>query len=130
MNTYWDSSALIELLHRPELRATLSAKNHFTRLHTLSELFSTLTKGVNFRYTPADAARMIDDLALDLSFVELSKDDALSALKAATRLGVRGGRIHDLMHATAARKAGAATLLTLDSAGFTGLANGLRITAP
>lgn len=130
MNTYWDSSALIELLHRPELRATLSPKNHFTRLHTLSELFSTLTKGVNFRYTPEDAARMIDDLALDLSFVELSKDDVLSAIKTATHLGVRGGRIHDLMHATAARKAGAATLTTLDAAGFTGLANGLHITAP
>ena len=130
MITYWDSSALIELLHRAELRASISAKNHFTRLHTLSELFSTLTKGVNFRYSADDAAKMIDDLARDLSFVELSKEDVLEAIKTARRLGVRGGRIHDLMHASAARKSGATNLMTLDSASFTGIAAGLKILAP
>ena len=130
MNTYWDSSALIELLHRPELRAALSPKSHFTRLHALSELFSTLTKGVNFRYSPDDATKMIDDLASDLTFVELSKQETMDAIKTARRLGVRGGRIHDLMHAAAARKSGAATLMTLDTAGFTGIATGLKITLP
>lgn len=130
MITYWDSSALIELLHRPEIRASLSPKTDFTRLHTLSELFSTLTKGVSFRYSPDDAAKMIDDLARDLSFVELSKQDILDGIKTARRLGVRGGRIHDLLHATAARKSGAAALMTLDSAGFTGIATGLKILSP
>ena len=130
MNTYWDSSALIELLHQPRLRATLSAKDHFTRVHTLSELFSTLTKGVNFRYSADDAAKMIEDLARDLSFVELSKGDALTTIKTAKRLGVRGARVHDLMHATAARIAGASILMTLDLAGFTGLATGLTIKTP
>ena len=130
MNTYWDTSALIEILHRPQLRATLSPKDHFTRVHTISELFLTLTKGVNFRYSPDDAAKMIEDLARDLSFVELSKGDALTTIKTAKRLGVRGARIHDLMHAMAARIAGASTLVTLDFAGFTGLATGLTIKTP
>jgi predicted nucleic acid-binding protein len=99
-------------------------------LHALSELFSTLTKGVNFRYSAEDAAKMIDDLARDLGFVDLSKSEMLDAIKEARALAVRGARIHDLMHATAARKCGATVLMTLDMAGFTGLAKGLTIKSP
>jgi predicted nucleic acid-binding protein len=128
--TYWDSSALIELLHAPTLRANLFAATDATRLHTLAELFSTLTKGVNFRYSADDAAKMIDNLAGDLAFIELSKSEILTSIKEARRLAVRGARIHDLMHAAAARKCGATVLMTLDLAGFTGLANGLRIKSP
>lgn len=130
MITYWDTSALIEALHRPVLRASLSPVRDTTRVHTLSELFSTLTKGVNFRYSPEDAAKMIEDLARDINFIELSKQDAAATIKTAKRFGVRGGRIHDLMHVAAARKATAKTLMTLDPAGFTGLAADLTINSP
>lgn len=130
MITYWDTSALIDLLHRPSLRSNLSPARDITRTHTLSELFSTLTKGVNFRYSPEDAARMVEDLSRDLKFIELSTQDALATIKTAKRLGVRGGRIHDLMHVAAAQKAHAEILMTLDLAGFTGLAADLRIESP
>ena len=73
MKTYWDTSALIEALHAPRLRSRIRRGENGTRPHSLAEVFSTLTKGVNFRYPPADAANMAADLAKDLDFVELSQ---------------------------------------------------------
>lgn len=103
MKTYWDSSALIEAIEDPALRLRIKADDHATRSHTLSELFSTLTKGVNYRYSPADAATVISDLRADMTFVDLTTDEALDAIKQASDLGVRGARVHDLMHAWAAK---------------------------
>ena len=130
MKTYWDTSALIEALHAPRLRSRIRRGENGTRPHSLAEVFSTLTKGVNFRYPPADAANMAADLAKDLDFIELSAADAVSALKKASSLGVRGARIHDLMHAEAAIKYGADELLTLDDAGFASLNLSLQVAAP
>jgi predicted nucleic acid-binding protein len=130
MKQYWDSSALIAVLHQKSLRTSVSTSADFTRLHTLAELFCTLTKGVNFRYPPDDAAKMIDALAQDLSFVDLTRADILSALSDAKKLGVRGAQIHDLLHFRAAQKCGAQELFTLDSAGFKGLAGNLTISSP
>jgi predicted nucleic acid-binding protein len=130
MKTYWDSSALIEIIEEPSQREGLDPAHDCTRLHSLVEIFSTLTKGVNFRYGADDAARIISDFADDLELVELSKVDVLAATKAARRAGVRGARIHDFMHAAAARKSGARVLKTLDTAGFSGLGDGLKIVAP
>jgi predicted nucleic acid-binding protein len=130
MKTYWDSSALIEALHNPNLRSRIRRGENGTRPHSLTEVFSTLTKGVNFRYSPADAAKMAGDLARDLDFVELSAADSVTTLKKASSLGVRGARIHDLMHAEAAIKYGAEELLTLDDSGFASLRVPVRISAP
>ena len=130
MKTYWDSSALIEALHDQGLRANLTANGHGSRIHSLTEVFSTLTKGVNYRYSPGDAAKMISDLTRDLDLVELTKEETLSAIKAAESLGVRGARIHDLMHATAARKYQAGLLMTLDQAGFQGIGSGMKVENP
>jgi predicted nucleic acid-binding protein len=124
MKVYWDSSALVKLLHDETERAKLQPDRDGTRPHTLAEVFSTLTKGVSFRYPPENAARMISDLSKDLSFVELTKTDALSAVIDASR---RGARIHDLMHAAAARKFGADVLMTLDLAGFQGITKGIEL---
>ncbi len=130
MKTYWDSSALVNVLHNTELRNRIKLGDNATRPHSLAELFSTLTKGVNYRYSPLDAANMIADLKADLDFVELSADETLSALREASRQGVRGARIHDLMHAWAAQKWGADQLLTLDNAGFSTLKLKLKVAAP
>lgn len=47
MKTYWDSSALIEvILNQPSARSRfLSEQNKITRCHTLAESFSQLTGG-------------------------------------------------------------------------------------
>jgi predicted nucleic acid-binding protein len=130
VKTYWDSSALILALHDADVRARFESGAGATRLHALTEIFSTLTKGVNFRYSPADAAKLVRDLARDLEFVELSEADTLAAVESAGGHGVRGARIHDLMHAMAAAKAKCAVLFTLDQAGFSGLKTGLKIEEP
>jgi predicted nucleic acid-binding protein len=130
MKTYWDSSALIEALHNANIRDRIKPDQNASRLHSLAEVFSTLTKGVNYRYSPSDAANMVEDLAKDLVFVELVASEALKALKQASSLGVRGGRIHDLMHAVAAEKFEADVLLTLDNAGFTTLNLKMRVESP
>jgi hypothetical protein len=83
MKSYWDSSALVEVLHRPERLESLKRGSDGTRPHSLAEVFSTLTKGVVFRYPAEDAAKMIGDLAQSLDFVELTESDALEAVKSA-----------------------------------------------
>ena len=130
MKAYWDSSALIKALHDQKLRTSLRRGKDGTRPHSLAELFSTLTKGVNFHYSPADAAAMIESLAESLDFVELSAADAVAAAKTASAQGVRGARIHDLMHAVAAQKYKATVLFTLDEAGFSTLKSLVRAQAP
>ena len=130
MKTYWDSSALIEALHNPNLRSRIRPADNATRPHSLAEVFSTLTKGVNFRYSPSDAANMVSDLKKDLAFVELDAAETLAAVKEASVQGVRGARVNDLMHARAAQKWGADNLLTLDEAGFATLKLQVKVAAP
>lgn len=130
MKTYWDSSALVEALHDPILYGRIKPGENVTRAHSLAEVFSTLTKGKNFRYAPADAATIIADLKADLQFVELTADETLSAIEDASDQGVRGARIHDLMHAVAAEKSGASELITLDEAGFSSLKIKVKVTEP
>ena len=69
-----------------------------------------------------DAAKALDNLSAHLDWVELTPAEVLAAVKRAKKLGVRGGRVHDLMHAVAADKSGADELLTVDRNDFIGLA--------
>ena len=130
MKAYWDSSALVAALHDQNLRNRIRPRAAVTRTHSLAEVFSTLTKGVNFRYSAVDAAKILADLKADLDFVELTAEDAIKTINEASHKGVRGARIHDLMHAAAAVKAGSEILLTLDTAGFSDLRHAIKIQAP
>ena len=65
-----------------------------------------------------------------LDFIALSSADAVSTLKKSSSLGVRGVRVHDLMHAEAAIQYGADELLTLDDSGFASLNLSLQVAAP
>jgi predicted nucleic acid-binding protein len=119
MTPYWDSSALIEACQNPVLRARLHREGGLTRTHTLAETFSTLTGGnLAFRLDADAAAQVMAGLARDLSFHDLTASEVLTALRAARKKGVRGGRVHDYLHALAAEKTGSAKLLTLDKNDF------------
>jgi predicted nucleic acid-binding protein len=129
--TYWDSSALVEALHDETLRKRLEQPDNLTRTHAMSEVFSTLTGGrLGIRYSPAEAAEMVASIAEDLEIVELSPEQTLEALTSAHKKGVRGGRIHDYLHAVAAVQAEAKILVTLNGKDFKGLIEGLKIVAP
>jgi predicted nucleic acid-binding protein len=128
MKDYWDSSALVEASMDVGLRTRLRTKGGITRIHTLAECFSALTAGgLAVRLDADAAAQMLDNLAADLEFVELTPPEVLSALKKARKRGVRGGRVHDYLHAVAADKSGAVHLLTLDEHDFDSLADKVTV---
>lgn len=125
MRRYWDTSGLVEALHDESFRLKITRESAVTRSHSFSEVFSTLTGGrLGFRYAPDDAAEIISSLAKDLEVVDLSLEESLAALSQAGRVGVRGGRVHDFLHAQAARKAGVQKLVTLNRNDFVGLLDG------
>jgi len=130
MKAYRDSSALVEALHIPSQRDKIRLETAVTRPHSLAEIFSTLTKGLIYQYSPDDAAKILSDLKNDISFVELNADETQNAIHQARKLGVRGARIHDLMHAQAAIKSEADVLLTLDKTGFSSLNVSVKIAEP
>jgi predicted nucleic acid-binding protein len=128
MKAYWDSSAIIESWTDAELRLRLRQERGWTRPHSLCEAFSSFTGGnLSIRMDADDAAEVISNLATDLDFVDLTAPEVLDALKEARKRGVRGGRVHDFMHAVAAKKSGADAVLTLDENDFDELVFGLKI---
>lgn len=131
MKRYWDTSALVDALHDSRIEALALSPDQWTRPHTLAETFSTLTGGrLGFKYLPSDAAAMLRELTAGFNFVELNVMETLAALDEAERRGVRGGRVHDWLHAQAAAKAGVVMLLTDNVNDFTGLIDGVQIAPP
>ena len=122
MKAYWDTSALVEATMDQALRSRVKREQPYTRTHSLAEAFSALTGGnLGIRLEADDAAATLQNLAEDIELVELDKADVLSAFKSARRKGVRGGRIHDYLHAVAAEKQKATQFVTLDRNDFAGL---------
>ena len=122
MKAYWDSSALVTAL--------LSGRTvkGVTRTHSLAEVFSTFTgrgagmmhdgKNVQVRLSPGDAAALISSLRPGLGFEELTPEEMFEAMDEAQSRGVRGGAVHDWLHAKAALKAGAPVIYTNNRADF------------
>jgi hypothetical protein len=117
----------VEAVIDPTLRARLKSERGFTRTHTLGEAFSALTGNPQVRFDADWSAQTIEQLIRDLDFVDLSAPEVVAALKQAKRKGVRGGHVHDLLHAAAADKSGAQDLLTIDVNDFKGLPNRVNI---
>ena len=125
MKVYWDSSAIVFFY----ARGRMAEIEGVTRPHTLAESFSALTGGGfdlllpdgtkrHKRLSVGLAAGIIARIQPRLTYVELSSEDIVAALQ---RKKARGGRVHDLLHAVAAEKAGADELWTLDQHDFEGL---------
>ena len=128
MKAYWDSSALVQASSDLALRKRLNTERGVTRSHALAESFSALTGGnLSIRLDADAAARTLENLAKDLDFVDLSPQETLHALKHARRRGVRGGRVHDFLHALAAEKSGVAQLLTVDENDFESLTDAVKV---
>jgi len=129
MKAYWDSSALVETTIDSALRARLSKEKGITRTHALAETFSALTGNPKMRFDADYAAQAVEQLCADLEFTDLSSAEVIAALKKAKKKGVRGGHVHDLLHAAAADKAGVTELLTIDLTDFTGLPDKASVVA-
>ena len=128
MKAYWDSSALVQACSDLELRKRLNTERGWTRTHALAESFSALTGGnLSIRLDAHAAARTLENLAKDLDFVDLSPEETLDAFRQARRRGVRGGRVHDFLHARAAEKSGVDHLLTVDENDFESLTETVEV---
>ena len=128
MKAYWDSSALIQASVDISLRARLQEERGVTRTHAIAETFSALTGGnLGIRVDPDQAALALENLAKDLEFVDLTAEETLHALKKARQKGVRGGRVHDFLHAVAAAKSGVARLVTVDQNDFNDLIDTITV---
>jgi predicted nucleic acid-binding protein len=128
MKAYWDSSALVEATADITLRARLRRERGITRTHALAEIFSALTGGnLAIRLEARAAAEVVENLAQDLDFMDLTAKEILSAFKQAEKRGVRGGRIHDFLHAVAADNSGAEELLTTDQHDFEALTDSVKV---
>lgn len=131
MKTYWDTSALITGIGDLAIASQILSADQFTRVHSLAEMFSTLTGGrLGFRFEPDKAAEMINRLTRNLNFVELSADETKQALSQARKKGVRGGQVHDWLHVVAAKKAGVKKLLTNNLSDFQSLKEGFVLASP
>ncbi len=125
---YWDTSALVVALEDELVRKTVEENESMTRIHTLTELFSTLTGGrLAYQCTPEQAWQLIENLITTITLVEVSGMEVKKQLSIAGSYGVRGGRVHDYLHARAAVHCQAQELITLNPGDFEGLCDGVKI---
>ena len=136
MKSYWDTSALINAALSDHVMAKLSGGNAVTRSHSLAEFFGVMTgRGVLVEtkrvcFAPQDAAQWLAETARTLAWVELTPAEVLAALADAPAKGVAGARVHDYLHAQAARKAGVDCVFTRDTHFNAVLTEGLPCARP
>ncbi len=124
-----DSSVVLASIHEAEphheaCSALLLQGGHAVYVHALAEVFSTLTGGAQGPRVGANLAhRLLKESVLPyVKTVTLAEREVMAALAQAQSRGVRGGAVYDYLHLTAARKAGAEALVTLDLKHFSALA--------
>ncbi len=132
MRRFLDSSVLVEscLSQSPKYAAADSLANApdaCTSAHALAEAYATLSGDPRLKIHPADAARMVEDLARMLSVRALSVAEYRSMISAAPPHGIRGGTIYDALHAQAARLSGCQEVRTLNVAHFRHVAPNLTV---
>ncbi len=104
-----------------------------TAWHCCLEFFSVATRlPAEFRLTPADAARLLQEEVFSrLAVHDLPSNDRGAMLQAAGRDGVAGGRIYDSHIAEVARAAGATVVVTDNRRHFvSALRYGMKVETP
>jgi len=133
MKTYWDTSAAINAAFSSKVLDRLDSGEHVARLHLLAEFFATMTgRGIllpdangnlnRMLFTQDECAAWLRKFADRLKFEELTKDEALSGLDKAQRLGVQGARVYDYWHALVSEKTKSDELVTRNTGHFEDLA--------
>jgi predicted nucleic acid-binding protein len=107
--------------------------NAGTAWHCCLEFFSVSTRlPPEFRLTPADAARLLEEeIFARMAVHDLPETDRLPMVRAAVRDDTAGGRIYDAHIAEVARAAGAAVVITDNRRHFlAALRHGIRVETP
>jgi predicted nucleic acid-binding protein len=129
---FLDSSILVEacLNRSPRYAAADALVNESdacTSAHALAEAYATLSGDPRLRIHPADAARMVDDLAGMLKVLALDVAEYRSLISSAPANGIRGGTIYDALHAQVARLSGCREVRTLNVSHFRHVAPDLTV---
>jgi predicted nucleic acid-binding protein len=104
-----------------------------TAWHCCLEFYSVSTRlPPEYRLTPADALRLLDEEIFDrIAVRDLPADDRVTLLRLATQDAVTGGRIYDAHIAEIARAAGATVIVTDNRRHFlSALRHGIRVETP
>lgn len=132
MKRFLDSSVLVESCLRQSPRfaaadALVNKPDTFTSAHALAEAYATLSGDSRLKINPADAARMLEDLAKGLTVRALAVTDYHLLISTAPGKGIRGGTIYDALHAQTARLCGCQEINTLNVAHFRHVAPDLTV---
>ncbi len=132
MKRFLDSSVLVEscLSQSPKYAAAdalVNTADACTSAHALAETYATLSGDPRLKINPADAARMVEDLARMLSVQALAVAEYRAVISAAPPRGIRGGTIYDALHAESARLSGCPEVRTLNVAHFRHVAPDLTV---
>jgi predicted nucleic acid-binding protein len=98
-----------------------------TSAHALAEAYATLSGDARLKISPADAARMVDDLAREMTIRALAAADYRRLISSAPDHGIRGGTIYDALHAHTARLCGCREIATLNVTHFKHVAPDLSV---
>jgi predicted nucleic acid-binding protein len=98
-----------------------------TSAHALAETYATLSGDPRLKICPADAARMVDELAGLLSTFPFGTGDYRKLIATAPANGIRGGSIYDALHAQTARLAGCTEICSLNLSHFKHVAPDFKV---
>lgn len=85
---------------------------------------------MGYRVDAHDASEIVSNMARHLSVEDLSTAQVLRVLAEGKQRGVRGGQVHDLLHAAAAVEAECDVVATYNLADFRGLYQELEVVSP
>ena len=127
MRWFFDSSVLVPALlpdHVHHARsfaafAAASRKNAGCAAHSLSEVYSTLTRCPGKQRLSAEsAALLVREIEQRLTLVWLDGDEYFAAIKRVAAMGIVGGAVYDALIAACASKADADVVYTWNTAHF------------
>ena len=132
MKRFLDSSVLVESCLSQSsgfgaAAALLNTAGTLTSAHALAEAYATLSGDPRLGIKPADAARMVADLARNLTVHALTAPDYQRLIAQGPDRGIRGGIIYDALHAETARQCGCTQVHTLNVTHFRHVAPDLAI---
>jgi predicted nucleic acid-binding protein len=132
MKPFLDSSVLVESCLSQSSKfaaadALVNARDACTSAHALAEAYATLSGDPRLKINPADAARMVEDLAKAMNVRALAGADYRELIASAPAKDIRGGTIYDALQARTARLSGCQQVHTLNVSHFKHVAPDLTV---
>jgi predicted nucleic acid-binding protein len=132
MLRFLDASILVEscLEQSPGFSRSdelVNASGSITSAHALAETYATLSGDKRLKIPPADAARMVGELAHLLAIRSFDPKQYKELIASAPAKGIRGGAIYDALHAETARVARCQTIHTLNVRHFEHVAPDMQV---